>query len=109
MKNRKSPERGRQGGRKRAQKTDIFVLPTPNGLIEISVSDPKSASLVGRYWNAVRSFLDTGDESTLRRFRGKIVRDTAGRTVALLADLDELERLGAAGVLSFESIYARLG
>jgi hypothetical protein len=56
---------------------------------------------------AQRHFLATGDDSKLRMLRGATVNDTAGREVPFLTDLDELERLGDAGVLQFESIYAR--
>jgi len=44
----------------------------------------------------------------VRRFDGHTIADTKGRRVPLLTDLDELERLGAAGTLSFESIYAKI-
>jgi hypothetical protein len=109
MKNSKSSHAGRQGTRYRSAKLRVLVLPTIEGLIEIVVSDPRVASVIGRYWNAVRLFLETGDDSTIRRFRGKYVTDAAGQATALLTDLDELERLGSLGVLSFESIYARVG
>jgi hypothetical protein len=109
MKNRKSPGRARQGGRRRDAELRPLVIPTVDGLAEISIRDPRSATVIGRYWNAVRRFLETGDDSKLQRFQGKHVMTAAGDAVPLLTDLDELERLGAAGVLSFESIYARVG
>ena len=57
----------------------------------------------------MRQFLETGDDTKLRRLQGEHVLDAAGHSIPLLTDLDELERLGAVGVLSFESIYARVG
>lgn len=98
-------------GRYKARSSDtvlrVLVIPTPRGLAEIATRDSDASTLVAEYWNAVQLFLDTGDETALRRFRGKSVLDATGRRVPLLTDLDELERLGSAGVLSFESVYAR--
>jgi hypothetical protein len=98
-------------GRYVAKATDdllrVLSLPGTKGLREIAFDDSREASLVGRYWDAVRLYLQTGDASALRRFRGKFALDADGRRVELLTDLDELDRQGSAGVLSFESIYAR--
>lgn len=52
-------------------------------------------------------FVATGDDSKLRKLQGKRIYDASGREIPFLTDLNELERLGDAGVLSFESIYAR--
>lgn len=97
-------------GRYVAKPTDdllrVLSLPGKRGLREIALDDSREASLVGRYWDAVRLYLQTGDASALRRFRGKFVRDADGRRFDLLTDLDELNRWGSAGVLTFESIYA---
>lgn len=86
-----------------------LVIPAAGGLLEIITRDSRSASLASRYADAVKTFLDTGDESELREFRGQHLTDVNGTAVPLLTDLDELERLGAAGVLSFESLYAKVG
>jgi len=74
---------------------------------EIAVRDSREASLVGQYWAAVQKYLETGDASALRRVRRKTVTDADGKRVRLIKDLTELERLGSAGVLSFESLYAK--
>ncbi|MFY9663353.1 MAG: hypothetical protein WAK19_02780 [Candidatus Cybelea sp.] len=101
-----------QGGTYKARASDamlrVMVLPTPSGLAEIATRDSRMATKVAEYWNAVHLFLQTGDDSELQRFRGKYIIDAEGKRVPLLTDLDELERLGAAGVLSFESLYARV-
>lgn len=86
----------------------VLVLPTPSGLAEIATRDSRVATMVGEYWNAVHVFLQTGNDAELARFRGRSIIDAEGNRVALLTDLDELERLGGAGVLSFESLYARV-
>lgn len=85
----------------------VLVNPTQKGLHEIGVRDSRQASLLGKYWVAVERYRDTGDTSVLREFRGKYVIDTNGKRNRLLTDLDALNRLGSAGVLSFETLYAR--
>jgi hypothetical protein len=98
-------------GRYVARPTDdllrVLSLPGKRGLREIAFNDSREASLVGRYWDAVRLYLQTGDASRLRRFRGKFALDADGRRIDLMTNLDELDRQGSAGELSFESIYAR--
>lgn len=74
---------------------------------EIAVRGSRQATLLGEYWNGVRKYLTTGDASGLKKFRGKKIRDTDGDQIPLITDLTELNRLGSAGVLSFESMYAR--
>jgi DNA-binding CsgD family transcriptional regulator len=100
--------RGRYKARASDRMLRVLVLPTSDGLAEIASRDSRSATIAGEYWNAVQTFLQTGDDTELRRFRGVSIVDADGKAVPLLADLDELERLGAAGVLSFESLYARV-
>jgi hypothetical protein len=85
----------------------VLVMPTPQGLAEIATRDSRSASVVGEYWNAVNHYLETGDEKELSRFRGVTITDAQGNAVPLLTDTAELERLGSAGILSFQSLYAR--
>ena len=84
----------------------VLVLPTPGALAEIATMDSRAATLVAEYWNSVNVYLETGDDTDLARFRGQSVMDAQGNAVPLLTDTDELERLGSAGVLSFQSLYA---
>lgn len=105
--------RKRANGRYAAKASDrllrVLLVPTPEGLREIAVRDSRQASQVAEYWNAVHRYLETGDDSALRKFRRKRITDANGVRVPLLTDLDELDRLGSAGVLSFESLYAKAG
>jgi len=98
---------GRYAAKAKDNLLRVLSLPGRRGLREIAFDDSREASLVGKYWDAVGLYIQTGDASGLREFRGKSVRDANGRRIDLLTDLDELDRLGSAGVLSFESIYAR--
>ena len=85
----------------------VLALPRPGGLAEIATPDSRAATLVAEYWNAVNLYLGTGDDTDLRGFRGQSIIDAEGKAVPLLTDLDELERLGSVGVLSFQSLYAK--
>lgn len=100
----------RESKRWRQGKTRLrrFIIPTVDGPTEIAIRSSATASMLGQYWNAVRWFLETGDGSGLRPFRRRYITDAYGNRTPYLTDLDELERLGSAGVLSFESIYAKV-
>jgi len=89
------------------RKKPVLLIPTREGVREIAVPDFRQASQVGRYWNAVKRYLETGDSSAIEKFRGKSITDARGTEIPLLTDLEQLDRLAGAGVLSFETIYAR--
>jgi hypothetical protein len=99
------------GGRYQVKKSDqllrVMKVPGSKGLEEIGVRGSKQATLLGEYWAAVDRYLKTGDSSALDKFKDKEIKDAAGKPIALVVDRKELNRLGGAGVLSFESIYAR--
>lgn len=85
----------------------VLVIPTHEGLREIAVPGSRQATEVGRYWNAVEKYLVTGDSSALRKYRRKRIADANGTQIQFLVEVGELDRLGSAGVLSFESVYAK--
>jgi hypothetical protein len=85
----------------------LLQIPTSEGTVEIGVRGSKDASLLGEYWNAVHRYLQTGETSQLSRFRCQTIIDADGEEFQLITDPRILNRLGSAGVLSFESIYAR--
>ena len=103
--------RRQPNGRYSAKSTDRLVrelkVPTPTGPIEITIRGSREASRIANYWNALERYYRTGDASGLQRFRGLYVTDTRRQRIPFLTDLDVLNRLGSAGVVSFESIYAR--
>ena len=85
----------------------ILHVPTANGLQEIATRNSRHASSLAEYWDAVQRYLQKGDASGLRRFRRIRITDASGKRVRLLTDTEELDRLGHAGALSFESLYGR--
>jgi len=88
-------------------KPRVYVALTRDGKQEIAINDSRQGSLIAQHWNAADRHLSRGESSQLRKFRGKSITDATGKKHRLLTDITELDRLGNAGVLSFESIYAR--
>jgi hypothetical protein len=87
----------------------VLVVPTREGLREIAVRDSRQATQIAKYENAIQRYLQTGDDLALRKFRRKYIIDANRKRIPFLTDLRELDRLGSAGVLSFESLYAKAG
>jgi hypothetical protein len=98
-------------GRHKVKKSDrllrVVLIPTTKGLREIATRDSREARLLGKYWAAVHKYFETGDSSALRKIRCKAITDANGKRIPLIKDLAELDRLGSAGVLSFETLYAK--
>jgi hypothetical protein len=106
----RSALRKQKSGKYAVRKTDqllrMLSVLTPEGRREIAVRDSHQASTLGKYWAAVQRYLQTGDDSTLHKFKGKKITDASGKRHPLVTDLKQLNTLGSAGVLSFESLYA---
>jgi hypothetical protein len=83
------------------------IVVSSNGPVEIATRNFREASLAGQHSSAVERYLETGDDSALRRLPRNYIVDAEGNRVALLTDLDELDRLGNRGELSFETLYVR--
>ena len=101
-----------QSGRYVVKRSDkllrVLVIPTSQGLKEVGVRGSSTASKLAAYSDAVQKYLRTGDSSNLKKFRRLKLVNEKGERINLLTDLVELQRLGSAGVLSFESLYARV-
>jgi len=85
----------------------VVLVITPEGLIEVGTRDSRQASKAGQHSAAVHKYLQTGDASALAQFGGKYIVDASGERIELLTDNEELDELGSAGILSFETLYAR--
>jgi hypothetical protein len=86
-----------------------LLLPLPSSehhLTEVLTRDSRMATTASKFSQAAKDFLQTGDDS-VRHFSDEFIVDAEGNRISLRTDLDKLERLGAGGVLSFESLYAR--
>jgi hypothetical protein len=85
----------------------ITVLAKRKGLVQVATMDFRQAKKASKHSAAVESYRDAGEASALAKFKRKYIVDASGKRIALMTDLDDLDRLGSAGELSFESLYAR--
>lgn len=81
-----------------------IVFPTESGLISLNVKNSRTASRISDYWHAVNTYLRSGDDYGLRKFRGKAIR-VEKREYAFITDKGMLDRLFDAGELTFDDIY----
>lgn len=100
---------GRYVVRSRDSLLRVLVVPTSRGLTELPLRSSVDASMVGEYLNALHTYLSKGDATALDEFEGTQITGADGTVIALVTDRDVLDELASAGVLSFESIYARGG
>lgn len=107
----KSALRRRKNGQYVTKRNDkllrILAVPTPNGVREVAIRDSRQATQLGKYWAVVQKYLQTGDDSALKKFHRKRITDASGKKVPLVLDTAVLDQLGSAGVLSFETLYAK--
>lgn len=59
-------------------------------VIPVLIPDARQASTIGRYMNAVRSFLESGDQSILAPFVGQVIRSSKGSVNTLETDPEAL-------------------
>lgn len=71
----------------------VMKINTDGKMISIEVNDSRTASLIGRYHNAVKKYLETGDTSELDKFKGKTVKDANGNTYVLETDTEALDEI----------------
>ena len=99
----------REGNRYQATRRDQLYrrmeFLTPHGYVPLEPADSREATKLAKYQNAVRRYIELGDEVQLGKFKGKTVRSRDGARIEFLTDLDAIDRLASAGILSFTSIY----
>jgi hypothetical protein len=103
----KKGKNGRYSVAKRDSLLRVLQVPASAGIREVELRDSRHATALSKYLDAVQKYLRSGDSSGVEKFRGKRIKDSTGVEVPLITDLTELNRLGSAGVLSFESLYSR--
>ena len=59
----------------------------------VEIKDSRTASVVGRYHNAVKQFLNTGDRTKLSKFRNKKVKDSSGKLHRLETNSEKIIRI----------------
>jgi hypothetical protein len=106
-----APALRREGRRWRPTKSDRlfrrmrWIVETD--IITIDLTDSRTASRIGSYWNAVRTYIETGSTQQLRKFRGKTIR-VQKRAYFFVTDTRVLDQLARRGELSFETIYSEV-
>ena len=59
----------------------------------VEIRDSRTATVVGRYHNAVKQFLNTGDKTKLSKFRNKKIKDSKGKLHLLETNPDEIIKI----------------
>jgi hypothetical protein len=78
----------------------ITVL-TPDGPEVVIISIPETRSLIARHLNAVRRYLELGDDRRLADFEDVVVV-VDGREIDLVSDPEVIDRLAEGGEVWFE-------
>src|SRR2546427_7475091 len=86
--------------RSKGQRQRRMRIYDEKGSFYVVVRMPTTASRIARYHNAVRRFVQTGDASKLRDFRGGGVVDAHGRRPPLLTHPSALPPPSRAGGLA---------
>lgn len=81
---------------------------TSQGKIAVTVRGSRTASRIAEYWVAVDHFLKTGKTELLRPFRGQSIR-ASKVAYPFITNPNTLRRLGYAGEVAFEDLYALRG
>lgn len=58
--------------------------------VSIEINDSRNASVIGRYLNNVKQFLETGNSELLLRFKNKRIKDVNGKFHLLETNSDNL-------------------
>jgi hypothetical protein len=90
----------RSDGKYHAKPTDrisrSMVIYSQGKQTAITVPDSKIASIIGQYFNAVRKYLNTGDNSEVKKFKNIIVVDSDGNKYRLETDAKKIQAIESA-------------
>jgi hypothetical protein len=81
---------------------------TPRGIIIVTTQDSDTASLIGEYWNALRTYVNTGTYESLDQFILRFINVEEG-SFEFLTHRPTLNRLARAGELFILDVYASTG
>ncbi|MGI0009547.1 MAG: hypothetical protein ACRD92_08010 [Nitrosopumilaceae archaeon] len=83
-----------KGDKARVKKSDqiprLMLIDEGGEEFPIVVRNSKDASIIGRYYNAKRHFLETGDTSELKKFSKTKIKDVDGNIHRLETDPDKI-------------------
>lgn len=81
---------------------------TPRGVITVTALDSETASIIGDYWNALRTYKTSGDFGPFEPYIGRIIHVEEG-SYEFVTDRPTLNRLARAGEFHFQDVYASTG
>lgn len=67
-------------------------------------TNKKDASTIGRYWNALKKYLNYGNSDALKKLQGEMVK-VGGHLYTLETDLDVIDDIANGGDFDFDDIY----
>jgi len=79
-------------------------FPTSTGQLELTIRDSRTASRIGEYLNAIRSYLYSADIGPIASFLHKSFK-SGGVTYRFVVEPKTLDRLGHAGLLVVDGLY----
>jgi hypothetical protein len=82
--------------------TRMRMLVRGQGVVWVTPRNEEEASDIGSYWNAVRKYVYSGDDSALSQFEGLSAGSYESET-----DPDDIDFWALRGELKFEDIYER--
>jgi hypothetical protein len=95
-------------GRWRVAATDTLhrkmLMLTSRGVITVTTLDSDTASVIGSYWNAIRTYITTGDYESLQPFILRFIHAAEG-DFEFLTHRPTIDRLARAGELYFQDLY----
>ena len=77
---------------------------TERGLVVLDVRSSRTATRLATYWNAVDTYLRTGDRRPLSPYEGRSLL-LEGHRMPFITDPALLDRLAHAGQVTFEDLY----
>jgi Ni,Fe-hydrogenase I large subunit len=79
---------------KKYDHTSRSMIISENGKMQsIEISDSRHAKTIGRYHNAVKFYLDTGDDSKLKKFTKRKIKDSNGNLHSFETDPKIVEEI----------------
>lgn len=71
----------------------VMAINEDGRIVSIEIKDSRTASKIGRYHNAVKKYLETGDDSELKKFEGMKIKDAQGNTHTLETDTKAIDEI----------------
>ena len=85
---------------------NIVTVLSPRGPVPVIVPGRRARSLIASHLNAVRRYLELGDDRRLRQFEGRSLKFADGGRLELVTDRATIDRLAEGGAVHFE-LYRR--